>query len=119
MIVEGQVHGGIAQGIGQALLEGAVYDKDGQLVTGSLMDYCMPRARRSAAFKVGIDDDQMPVEPARHQGLRRGRRDRGAGGGDQRHHRCDRHRRIWRCRRRPQTVWAAMQKTKVMQQAAE
>ena len=45
MIVEGQVHGGIAQGVGQALLEGAVYDKDGQLVTGSLMDYCMPRAR--------------------------------------------------------------------------
>ena len=39
MIVEGQVHGGIAQGVGQALLEGAVYDKDGQLVTGSFMDY--------------------------------------------------------------------------------
>ena len=44
MIVEGQVHGGIAQGVGQALLEGAIYDKDGQLVTGSLMDYCVPRA---------------------------------------------------------------------------
>ncbi|MGB6966927.1 MAG: xanthine dehydrogenase family protein molybdopterin-binding subunit, partial [Xanthobacteraceae bacterium] len=44
MIVEGQVHGGIAQGVGQALCEGAVYDKDGQLVTGSFMDYCMPRA---------------------------------------------------------------------------
>src|SRR5499433_202608 len=44
MIVEGQVHGGIAQGVGQALLEGAVYDRDGQLVTGSLMDYTMPRA---------------------------------------------------------------------------
>ena len=39
MIVEGQVHGGIAQGVGQALLEGAIYDKDGQLVTGSFMDY--------------------------------------------------------------------------------
>ena len=39
MIVEGQVHGGIAQGVGQALCEGAVYDKDGQLVTGSFMDY--------------------------------------------------------------------------------
>ncbi len=48
MIVEGQVHGGIAQGVGQALLEGAVYDKDGQLVTGSFMDYCMPRADESA-----------------------------------------------------------------------
>ncbi|MBV9262420.1 MAG: xanthine dehydrogenase family protein, partial [Pseudolabrys sp.] len=44
MIVEGQVHGGIAQGVGQALLEGAVYDKDGQLVSASFMDYSMPRA---------------------------------------------------------------------------
>ena len=45
MIVEGQVHGGVAQGIGQALLEGCVYDQDnGQLLTGSFMDYCMPRA---------------------------------------------------------------------------
>src|SRR5690606_1822252 len=44
LIVEGQVHGGVAQGVGQALLEGCVYDKDGQLVTGSYMDYCMPRA---------------------------------------------------------------------------
>jgi carbon-monoxide dehydrogenase large subunit len=45
MIVEGQVHGGIAQGAGQALYEQAVYDADsGQLLTGSLMDYCVPRA---------------------------------------------------------------------------
>jgi carbon-monoxide dehydrogenase large subunit len=45
MIVHGQVHGGIAQGIGQALLEGCIYDAEtGQLVTGSYMDYCMPRA---------------------------------------------------------------------------
>jgi carbon-monoxide dehydrogenase large subunit len=44
MIVEGQVHGGLAQGIGQALLEGAVYDSSGQLVTASFMDYAMPRA---------------------------------------------------------------------------
>ena len=42
MIVEGQVHGGIAQGVGQALYEGAVYDKEGQLVTGSFMDYACP-----------------------------------------------------------------------------
>jgi len=41
MIVEGQVHGGIAQGVGQALLEGTVYGKDGQLLTASYMDYCM------------------------------------------------------------------------------
>ncbi|NOR60973.1 MAG: molybdopterin-dependent oxidoreductase [Rhodobacteraceae bacterium] len=44
MIVEGQVHGGIGQGIGQALLEHAVYDSDGQLLSGSYMDYAMPRA---------------------------------------------------------------------------
>jgi len=44
MIVEGQVHGGIVQGAGQALLEHAVYDESGQLLTGSFMDYAMPRA---------------------------------------------------------------------------
>ncbi len=45
LLLAGQVHGGIAQGVGQALLEGCVYDeKSGQLVTGSFMDYCMPRA---------------------------------------------------------------------------
>ena len=44
MIVEGQVHGGLAQGIGQALLEGCVYDGDGQLISASYMDYTMPRA---------------------------------------------------------------------------
>ncbi len=44
MIVEGQVQGGVAQGIGQALLENCVYDDKGQLITGSMQDYCMPRA---------------------------------------------------------------------------
>jgi carbon-monoxide dehydrogenase large subunit len=44
MIVEGQIQGGVAQGIGQALLEHAVYDESGQLITGSMMDYTMPRA---------------------------------------------------------------------------
>jgi carbon-monoxide dehydrogenase large subunit len=52
MIVEGQIHGGIAQGVGQALLEGAVYNNDGQLVTGSFMDYCMPRAQNLPTFNV-------------------------------------------------------------------
>jgi carbon-monoxide dehydrogenase large subunit len=52
MIVEGQVHGGIAQGIGQALLEHGVYDEAGQLVTGSFMDYCMPRADDLPSFSV-------------------------------------------------------------------
>ena len=44
MIVDGQIHGGIVQGIGQALWEGAVYDDDGQLLTGSMMDYALPKA---------------------------------------------------------------------------
>ena len=44
LLLEGQVHGGVAQGLGQALLEKAVYDSDGQLLTASLMDYCLPRA---------------------------------------------------------------------------
>jgi len=53
MIVEGQVHGGVAQGIGQALLEGCRYDENGQLVTGSYMDYTMPRAGDLPSFNVG------------------------------------------------------------------
>ena len=44
LLVEGQVHGGVAQGVGQALLEKTVYSADGQLLSGSFMDYCMPRA---------------------------------------------------------------------------
>jgi carbon-monoxide dehydrogenase large subunit len=53
MIVEGQVHGGLAQGIGQALLEGCVYDAaSGQLLTGSYMDYAMPRADDLPSFTV-------------------------------------------------------------------
>jgi aerobic carbon-monoxide dehydrogenase large subunit len=52
MIVEGQVHGGLAQGIGQALLENAVYDTSGQLKSGSYMDYTMPRADDLPFFKV-------------------------------------------------------------------
>ena len=44
LLAAGQVHGGVAQGLGQALLENVVYTDDGQLLTGSLMDYGMPRA---------------------------------------------------------------------------
>ena len=63
MIVEGQVHGGIAQGVGQALLEGAVYDQDGQLVTGSLMDYCIPRAHDLPTLKVDMTTTKSPSNP--------------------------------------------------------
>jgi carbon-monoxide dehydrogenase large subunit len=55
MIVEGQVHGGLAQGIGQALYENAVYDEDGQLLSGSFMDYCMPRADNLPSFGVATN----------------------------------------------------------------
>jgi aerobic carbon-monoxide dehydrogenase large subunit len=63
MIVEGQVHGGIAQGIGQALCEGVIYDKDGQLVTGSFMDYGMPRADNLPSLKVGTTMTRCPSNP--------------------------------------------------------
>jgi carbon-monoxide dehydrogenase large subunit len=58
MIVEGQVHGGLVQGIGQALTEGCSYDASGQLVTGSLMDYCLPRAADVPTFR--IDTRETP-----------------------------------------------------------
>ena len=63
MIVEGQVHGGIAQGIGQALLEGAHYDANGQLVTASYMDYCMPRADDLPSFDIGITTTPCTTNP--------------------------------------------------------
>ncbi len=63
MIVEGQVHGGIAQGIGQALLESAIYDKSGQLLTASYMDYCMPRADDLPSFSVGMTHTRCPSNP--------------------------------------------------------
>jgi carbon-monoxide dehydrogenase large subunit len=52
MIVDGQVHGGLAQGIGQALIEGTAYDADGQLLTGTFMDYALPRADNFCHFTV-------------------------------------------------------------------
>jgi carbon-monoxide dehydrogenase large subunit len=52
MLVEGQIHGGVVQGIGQALMENTVYDSDGQLMTGSFMDYAMPRAHDVPDFVV-------------------------------------------------------------------
>ncbi len=53
MIVDGQMHGGLAYGIGQALLEHCIYDEDGQLVTGSYMNYAMPRAADLPFFTLG------------------------------------------------------------------
>jgi aerobic carbon-monoxide dehydrogenase large subunit len=63
MIVEGQVHGGIAQGIGQALLEGVHYTPDGQLLTASYMDYAMPRADDLPSFSVSHQNTPCPSNP--------------------------------------------------------
>ncbi|MGE0753016.1 MAG: xanthine dehydrogenase family protein molybdopterin-binding subunit [Variibacter sp.] len=63
MIVEGQVHGGIAQGVGQALIEHAIYDANGQPVTGSFMDYAMPRAHNLPSFKIGMTTTKCPSNP--------------------------------------------------------
>jgi aerobic carbon-monoxide dehydrogenase large subunit len=70
MIVEGQVHGGLAQGIGQALLEGAVYDSStGQLLSGSYMDYCMPRADDLCSFTVATHSTMCTHNPLGSKGV--------------------------------------------------
>lgn len=64
MIVEGQVHGGLMQGIGQALMEDCVYDMDsGQLQTGSYMDYCMPRADDAPFFQIEMTETRATSNP--------------------------------------------------------
>jgi len=63
MIVEGQVHGGVAQGIGQALLEEVIYDESGQLLTGSYMDYCMPRADNLPFYTLEHNTTVCPGNP--------------------------------------------------------
>ena len=57
------MHGGIAQCVGQALLEGTIYNKDGQLVTASFMDYAMPRAHDLPSFDVGMTVTPCPSNP--------------------------------------------------------
>ncbi|MBR0711777.1 xanthine dehydrogenase family protein molybdopterin-binding subunit [Bradyrhizobium liaoningense] len=63
MIVEGQVHGGLVQGIGQALLEHAIYDANGQPVTASFMDYAMPRADDVPSFNLSHTTTLCPGNP--------------------------------------------------------
>ena len=63
MIVEGQVHGGLAQGIGQALYENSVYDDSGQLKTASYMDYTMPRADNFPNFKINYTSTPATSNP--------------------------------------------------------
>jgi carbon-monoxide dehydrogenase large subunit len=64
MIVNGQQHGGVAQGIGQALYEHAVYDaSSAQLVTGSFMDYAMPRADMVLNFEIALEEVPCKTNP--------------------------------------------------------
>ncbi len=69
LIVEGQIHGGIAQGVGQALYEGAVYDENGNLVTGTLMDYAVPKARFLPSFELDRTVTPCPHNPLGVKGV--------------------------------------------------
>ena len=69
MIVDGQLHGGIAQGIGQALWETAIYSDDGQLLTGSMMDYALPRAAWLPNFELDETVTPSPVNPLGVKGV--------------------------------------------------
>jgi carbon-monoxide dehydrogenase large subunit len=68
MIVEGQVQGGVAQGIGQALLEAAIYDDSGQLLSGSMMDYTMPRADNLPNISVATENTMCTHNPLGSKG---------------------------------------------------
>ena len=63
LLVEGQLHGGIAQGVGQALMENIAYDASGQLVSGSFMDYAMPRADHFCSFTLGENEVPTKTNP--------------------------------------------------------
>ena len=69
IIVDGQIHGGLAQGIGQALLEGCVYDDNGQLITGSYMDYTMPRADDLPSYVVSTEASKCTHNPLGVKGV--------------------------------------------------
>ena len=69
MIVDGQLHGGIAQGVGQALWEGAIYDDGGQLLTGSMLDYTMPRASFFPNLELDETVTPSPVNPIGVKGV--------------------------------------------------
>ena len=69
LIVEGQIHGGLAQGIGQAMVEEVVYDADGQPLTGSFMDYAIPRASDFPRFELDSTVTPTPVNPLGAKGV--------------------------------------------------
>src|ERR1051325_136161 len=69
MLVDGQVHGGIVQSIGQAMYEEVVYDEQGQLITGTLMDYAVPRASHVPNFELDRTETPSPVNPLGVKGV--------------------------------------------------
>ena len=69
LLVDGQIHGGVAQGLGQALWEEAVYDQNGQLVTGELMDYCLPKAHLMPWIESSHTMTPSPVNPLGVKGV--------------------------------------------------
>jgi len=69
LLVDGQIQGGIVQGLGQALFEEVVYDENGQLVTGSLMDYALPRAADLPRLKLARTETPTPVNPLGIKGI--------------------------------------------------
>ena len=89
LTLAGQIHGGVAQGVGQILMEQVVYEPgSGQLLTASFMDYCMPRADDMCSMRIVSNPVPTAGQPARCQGRRRGRLRRRAAGGDERDHAC-------------------------------
>ncbi|HEX3953863.1 MAG TPA: molybdopterin cofactor-binding domain-containing protein [Stellaceae bacterium] len=68
LLVEGQAHGGVVQGIGQALMERTVYDEDGQFLTGSFMDYGLPRATDAVSFQIASHPVPAKTNPLGAQG---------------------------------------------------
>jgi carbon-monoxide dehydrogenase large subunit len=69
LLVEGQLHGGIAQGIAQALWEQAVYDENGQLLSGTMMDYALPKASTVPTFELARTETPSPHNPMGVKGI--------------------------------------------------
>jgi carbon-monoxide dehydrogenase large subunit len=68
-VVAGQIHGGVTQGVAQALYEGAVYDEDGNLVTGSMINYLVPSAAEVPSFELGSTETPSPTNPLGVKGV--------------------------------------------------
>ena len=68
-VVAGQIHGGIAQGVAQGLFEEAVYDEDGNLVTGSMVNYMVPSAAELPSFELGSTETPSPTNPLGVKGV--------------------------------------------------